>query len=276
MFDNFGQYGYIGVFLALSLAGLGIPIPEELPVITAGVMCGHADTLKPGQQQLDPNRVKWWYMLPICIVGIVLCDGLLYGVGRIWGARLLKNGWVQRRIVTPEQRAKIEKNIHERGILILLGARLLPGIRSPIFIIAGSLRVPLTRFLIADGLYAIPGVNLLFWLAYFLTDQMLVIYHNLHDRVDRNMPLVIVGVLSAVAGALFHKYVLSRKVTTGEPPPPIIAKPAEMLTHAVEKAASVVAHVAHLSHHEKPAEPHPPELPAATPPAEAPKVIPPG
>jgi len=50
---------------------------------------------------------------------------------------------------------------------------LLPGIRTPIFIIAGMLRVPLGRFLIADGLYAIPGVNILFWLAYLLTDQIL-------------------------------------------------------------------------------------------------------
>jgi hypothetical protein len=109
--------------------------------------------------------------------------------------------------------------------------------------------------------------------------------------VDEYRPLVMVSVLSAIAGALFQKYVLTRKVSTGEPPPPIIAKPAEALTHAVEKAAGVVAHVAHRHHHDKPAEPPagPPKEETAAKPAEPtpngpaehaaaepPKVIPPG
>jgi membrane protein DedA with SNARE-associated domain len=214
-------------------------------------------------------------MLPLCIAGIVICDGLLYGIGRIWGTRLLDLKWVQHRVVTPDKRAKIEKNIQEKGILILLGARLLPGIRSPIFIIAGSLRVPLTRFLIAVGLYAGPGVNLLFWLAYFLTDQMLVIYHNMHETVLKYRPLVLVSVLSAIAGALFHRFVLAKRVTVGDSPPPVIAKPAEMITYAVEKvehavgaAAHAVAQVTHLSSGDKPPEEGKPaeEKPPAAPP----------
>jgi hypothetical protein len=205
---------------------------------------------------------------------------------------------VQRRVLPPDKREQIEKNFHDRGIMILLGARLLPGIRTPIFIMAGVLRVPLGRFLLADGLYAIPGVNLLFWLSYILTDQVLQTYNLMRQVVDEYRPLVMVSVLSAVAGALFQKYVLTRKVSTGEPPPPIIAKPAEALTHAVERAAEVVAHVAHRHHHHdkpaehpvaeppreeaaaKPAEPRPaepsPNGPADRPAAEPPKVVPPG
>ena len=36
---------------------------------------------------------------------------------------------------------------------------------------AGVLRMPFQRFLLADALYAIPGINLLFWLAYVFTDE---------------------------------------------------------------------------------------------------------
>jgi membrane protein DedA with SNARE-associated domain len=192
-------------------------------------------------------------MLPVVIAGVVISDGLLYGIGRIWGTRFLDIAWVQRNLVTPEKRVKIEKNLRERGIMILLGARLVPGVRSPIFIVAGSLRVPLGRFLLADGLYAIPGVNLLFWLAYGLTDQMLVIYNSMHAVIDRYKPLVVVSVLSAVVGALFQKYVLDRKVSTGDPPevPKIISKPAEVVAHAVGAAVGTVGH---LFHHDKPAD----------------------
>lgn len=229
MLQNFSEYGYQGIFLALLASGFGFPIPEELPVITAGILVGHEDT-----------TLRWWIMLPVCILGVVISDGLLYGVGRLWGTKLLDLGWVQRNIVPPDKRAEIEKNLHDRGIAVLLGARLLPGIRTPIFIMAGILRVPFTRFLLADGLYAIPGVNLLFWLAYLLTDQVLVIF----NKINEYKPLVVVSVLSAVAGALFQKYVLDRHVSTGKPPevPKIISKPAEAVAHAVGAAVEKVTH----------------------------------
>ncbi len=255
MLEHFDDYGYLGIFLALIASGCGFPIPEELPVIMAGILVGHEDT-----------TLKWFIMLPVVIVGVVLGDGVLYGMGRFWGDRLMRLGWVQRNLVPPDKRAEIEKNFHDRGIAVLLGARLLPGIRTPIFIMAGVLRVPLGRFLLADGLYAIPGVNVLFWLSYMLTDQVLDVF----KQVERYRSLVMVAILSAVAGALFHKYVLSRKVSTGEPPhvPPLIAKPAEAVVHAVEKAVEAVAHVGHLHHRaDRSEDSHPSKPPTPVPPA---------
>jgi membrane protein DedA with SNARE-associated domain len=231
MLQHFDEYGYQGIFLALLASGFGFPIPEELPVLTAGILVGHEDT-----------ALKWYIMLPVVIAGVVIGDGILYAMGRIWGTRILNLKWVQRRLITPEKRLQIEKNFHDRGIAVLLGARLLPGIRTPIFIMAGVLRVPLGRFLLADGLYAIPGVNLLFWLSYLLTDQALEIF----KRVNEYRPLIVVAILSGIAGALIQKYVFTRKVSTGEPPhvPPYIAKPAGAVVHAVERAAEAVVNVA--------------------------------
>lgn len=225
MLQNFGDYGYLGVFTALIAAGFGFPIPEELPVITAGILVGHEDT-----------SLRWYIMLPIVIAGVVLGDGVLYGVGRIWGHRLLRINWVQRKLLPPEKREEIEKNFADRGIMVLLGARLLPGIRSSIFIMAGMLRVPLGRFLLADGIYAIPLVNLLFWSAYMLTDQVLQVYGMIQRVQHEYGSLVYVIILSAVLGVLVYKYVFARHVSTGERPhvPPIISKPAESLGHVFE------------------------------------------
>lgn len=256
MLDHFDDYGYQGIFLALLASGLGVPIPEELPVIMAGIMVGHEDT-----------QLKWYIMLPVVIAGVVIADGLLYAMGRFWGTWFLSRQWVKRRILTPEQRAKIEKNFHERGIAVLLGARLLPGIRTPIFLMAGVLRVPLGRFLLADGLYAIPGVNLLFWISYLLTDQVLEIF----KKIETYRPLVVVAILSGIAGALIQKYLLTRKVSTGEKPPAIINKPAEVLAHAVEKAAEVVGHMAHGHLHAEAKPPVPSVNGAAGEPADKPK-----
>jgi membrane protein DedA with SNARE-associated domain len=241
MLEGFNDYGYLGVFVTLLAAGFGFPIPEELPVLTAGVLVGHEDT-----------KLYWYYMLPVVMAGVVIGDGVLYGVGRIWGRRLLAIGFIRRNFVPIDKQEQIEKNFAERGIWVLLGARLLPGIRAPVFIMAGVLKVPLGRFLLADAIYAIPLVNVLFWLAYFLTDQVLVIF----NKINEYRPLVVVAVLSGIAGAMIQKYILSRQVSTGEPPhvPSIISKPAVAVGHAVEKAVEKAVETVTGRHHEKPHE----------------------
>ncbi len=229
--------GYLGVFLALVLSTTVLPVPEELPVITAGVLCGHSDTEYANERD-NPSRLRWWIMLPVVILGAVIGDVVLYAIGRIWGKRLLDLAWVKRRLLSPEQRDKIEKNFAKHGVAVLLGVRLLPGIRGWVFLIAGSVRLPFWQFLVADAIYAIPIVNLMFWTAYWFTDQIMVVIR----QIDAYRPLVISHLIAAVAGALIYKYLLARHVPTGETPrvPSIISKPAGAIGHAFESAVDVV------------------------------------
>ncbi len=212
---------YVLVFGGLVSSALGVPIPEELPIIGAGILVG--------KEWDDPDTwLVWWAMLPVCIAGVVACDSILYVIGRKWGTRLLQKKWVQKRVLPPEKREKIEKNFHEYGIAILLVARVLPGIRSPIFIMAGVMRLPFRKFLLADGLYAIPGVNLLFWLSYFFTDQFLRAF----EKVERNRPIVVAVILAGVSGFLVNQFLIKRRVTTGDPQElPVVGKRVATITH---------------------------------------------
>ena len=127
----------------------------------------------------------------------------------------------QRRVLSPERFAKIEKNFHDYGIRILLIARLLPGIRTPVFLSAGIVRLPFRKFLLADALYAIPGVNLIFWLAYWLTDSFM----NLLNALTSYRDLAIIAILSFIAGFIAATFV-RRPVSTGSPEDlPVIGKP---------------------------------------------------
>jgi membrane protein DedA with SNARE-associated domain len=215
---------YLGVFAALVAAGLGFPIPEEIPIVAGGVLAGQADhepfprreevigllacdpqaglpgavpwgALDQMQSARSQLRVRWWVMLPICILGVVLSDGLLYGIGRLFGARLLRSRWFAR-MLGPQKREKIQRNFHQYGVKILLFARLMPGIRAPIFITAGLMHLPLRRFLLADGIYAIPGVSLLFFLSYWFTTsfQDLVMWAEVRVvRVGRLITLLLIA-----------------------------------------------------------------------------------
>lgn len=209
--DEFWKY--FGVFSALVSAGFGAPIPEELPIATGGVFVGH--------EWDNADGPKWYIMLPLCILGVVLCDTILYVAGRKWGRWLIRRNWVQRRLLSPERFLKIEKNFHDYGIRILLIARLMPGIRTPVFLSAGIVRLPFRKFLLADVLYAIPGVNLIFWLAYYFTDQFM----KLWGIVRSYEQLAAIAVLSFIAGFITATFV-RRPVTTGSPEElPVLGKP---------------------------------------------------
>lgn len=213
---------YLGIFAMLVAAGLGVPIPEEIPVVTGGVMSAHPEL-----------GLHWWIMLPICILGVVISDGLLYGVGRLWGPRLLEYPWVKTRLMPPARQAEIQGNFHKYGVKILLFARVLPGIRAPIFITAGIMRLSFAKFLLADGIYAIPGVSLLFFLGWWFTDQFLEVV----QRVENIRPLIVVVVITVVGTYLFIRFV-KRPVATGAPDelPPVVSQ----MTHMVAMADEVV------------------------------------
>ena len=166
-------------------------------------------------------------MLPLCIVGVVLCDTILYLIGRKGGRWLLRRQWVQKRVLTPERFLKIEQNFEKYGIRILLIARLMPGIRTPVFISAGIVRLPFSRFLLADSIYAIPGVTLIFTLAYWLTDSFMYLLDKLHSYQE----LFLVAGLSFVAGFITATFV-RRPVSTGSPEDlPVIGKPVATIGH---------------------------------------------
>src|SRR5947209_13273727 len=136
-------------------------------------------------------------------------------MGRFWGPRLVDAPWMKR-LIPPERQRRIEDNFHRYGVLVLLFARFLPTIRSPIFIMAGIMRLPFTRFVLADGLYALPGVSLLFFLAFWFGDQFRSLVYAAEGRVASARPVLVLLGIAAVAGYLFHHF-LRHPVATGDP-----------------------------------------------------------
>jgi membrane protein DedA with SNARE-associated domain len=217
-------------FTCLIAAGIGFPIPEELPIVGAGIWVGH-------NAEVGPLR---WLILPVCIAGVVISDGLLYGIGRFFGQRVLE--WrAVKRLLPPEKRERIESNFHKHGVLTLLFARFLPAIRSPIFITAGIMRLPFPKFVIADGIYAIPGVSLLFFLSFWFGDQFRDLVERAEAKVQVLRPLLILLAIAAVAGFLAYHF-LRRPVASGDPEEfPIIGKVAAKIgPHEASPAVSTI------------------------------------
>ncbi len=222
------SWGHLGVFLAIIASGLGFPMPEELPIVLGGAMA-------------NSDKVAIWTMLPVCIIGVIIGDMFLYLIGRFWGAKLVQLPFFRKRLLPPERLASISANFQKYGVKILLFARLTPGIRAGIFLTAGITKLPLTHFLIADGIYAIPGVSLLFFLGYWFTDSIL----DLIDKEAKYVKPIIV--LAAMAGiAVYFAYRFWRKpVVTGNPQemPPIVGPVTERLEGVAGSMADKMLHL---------------------------------
>jgi membrane protein DedA with SNARE-associated domain len=173
---------YLGIFLVLFGAGLGLPIPEEIPIVAAGVLAHEA-------------VVRWWIALPLCMVGVLSGDVVLYWVGRHWGERILEWSAV-RRVLPPAREEQLLAGYRRHGVKIVFTARHLMGLRAAAFLTAGIARVPFGRFLAVDAAAAMIGVPAAFGLAFLFTDQIQRIMQEVH-RAERWLALYALLALAA-------------------------------------------------------------------------------
>ena len=105
--------------------------------------------------------------LAACFLGIWLGDLGLYALARYFGRPFLKQNWVRRR-VNDDRLARSEAWWKRRGLLVLLAARFVPGLRLPTYLIAGTLSVPFLSFAVVTalmGLIWVPLIFVLVWMA---------------------------------------------------------------------------------------------------------------
>ena len=184
------QFTYLGVFLVLLAGSLGLPIPEEMTIIAAGVM-SHEGLMAP------------WPGLLVCLLGIVSGDVILYWTGRNGGERVLSWRPV-RLLVTSARERRLKSAYHRHAVKTIVTVRHVTGLRAAAFLTAGIVRVPFWKFLLTDGLTAMLGVPFSFALAYFFTDHVKAIFANVH-RIERWVGLLVVLVVAVVAFVTVRK-----------------------------------------------------------------------
>jgi membrane protein DedA with SNARE-associated domain len=178
------RFTYLGILAALLLGSVGVPIPEEMPIVAAGILS-------------HEGLARWWLALPVCVVGVLAGDVVLYWAGRRWGERLL--GWrVVRYVLTRSRADWLKAAYREHAMKTVAMARHVTGLRAAAFLTAGIARVPFWKFILADAAAAAVTVPLAFGLAYFFTHQINAILADVH-RVERWLAL---AGLVAVAAAL--------------------------------------------------------------------------
>jgi membrane protein DedA with SNARE-associated domain len=136
----------------LLLCGLGLPIPEDVSLISAGYLA-HLGIV-------NPHKV-----FVVCFLAVLGGDCIAFTLGRLFGSRLLDSR-LARRFFRPRKQIRVRAYFRKFGSKVIFIARFLPGLRFSIFLSAGTLRVRPSVFITYDSLAALVSVPTLVYLAW--------------------------------------------------------------------------------------------------------------
>jgi membrane protein DedA with SNARE-associated domain len=141
-----GTQSLVAIFLLLIACGFGLPMPEDVILVTAGILAARNIT--------DYSMTQF-----VCFTGVILGDLTVFLIGKRFGP-VIKSRGVFRRIFTPERDAQVARIFNTWGLKVIFAARFMPGLRMPVFLTAGTWQVPTWKFLALDGGAAILSVPL--------------------------------------------------------------------------------------------------------------------
>ncbi len=163
--------GCLFVFGALLACGFGFPMPEDVILVTGGVLAWMASPVEQIGIRAMLSDKALLIMVGVGLVGIIAGDSVIYWAGRKLGARVA-DIWPLRRIVTPEKLEKVEKLMRRRGNVVVVVARYLPGLRAPTYFTAGHSRLPFWEFVLFDGVAALVSAPLWVCLGFYFGDDI--------------------------------------------------------------------------------------------------------
>ena len=148
--DLYAAVGYLGVFLAMVLESMIVPIPSELILPFAGFLVSDGS--------IEPLTRSPWNFWVVVVVGVIanttgsLCG---YALGAKLGRPFLDR-WGRYLLIRKHEVEQAERFFARWGSPTAFFSRLLPGIRTIISFIAGVSHMPLGRFTVYSTLGAIP------------------------------------------------------------------------------------------------------------------------
>lgn len=129
------------VVAALLLGGVGLPIPEELALLSAGYFIARGADARP--------------LVAAALAAVLAGNLMMYLLGR-FGVEL----GLARRLAGAGRLARLQRAFARHGAKLLCVGRFVPGLRSTLLVAAGAGRMPLLRLVVCDGAAALAGVAL--------------------------------------------------------------------------------------------------------------------
>lgn len=190
LFNTHGIVAYLAVLACLIGGAFGLPIPEDISLITAGALI-HFD------------KAEVFLMGLVCYVGILAGDLIIFRIGWMAGPALFRQRWV-RRLINSKRLHEIRLGLEKRTFVTILLARHLFYLRTATFLVCGSVRMSFSRFFIADAIAALITAPLMLTIGYLFANYYESVVHYANQV---KIALLVLGliVFGAVATYIFRK-----------------------------------------------------------------------
>jgi membrane protein DedA with SNARE-associated domain len=200
----FHPSSYFGIVLFLVLTGCGLPLPEEVAIILAGVLSAQGHLLAV------PALIA-------CLIGALLGDSIIYAIGHRWGHSLLSYHPRLAKLLGAEREKRFEDAIEQHALKVMMLSRFLVGVRAPVYLATGVVRLPFRRFLLYDLICASLVVGLFFGLSYLFGDHVARWVRDAELKVT----LVVLAIVLVTGLLLYrrHKATIYHVIFESELPP---------------------------------------------------------
>ena len=185
-------YGAIWLFMLMS--AFGMPIPEELILVSAGFV-GFA-ALHPDPSLVVPagaTPVNVYTMALVAFFAVMSSDFLIYVLGRVFGRKILRRGFFAK-MISIEALERAEKWMHKYGYWTVLIFRFTPGVRFPGHLLCGAMALNPFKFVLVDSIAA----------GFSVPTQVLLVAHygEFILRYFKQFKIVLISIL-AIALVIF-------------------------------------------------------------------------
>jgi membrane protein DedA with SNARE-associated domain len=206
LIDYYGPIPYLAIFLILLACGLGIPIPEDITLIAAGILTYYG---------VCDVRL----MIVVGLFGVLIGDSFVFWLGKKYGRHLLKK-WPFKTFIDETKIESVRRKLKNHGGKMLFTARFMPGLRSTVFFATGLLHFPYGKLLLYDGLAAIISVPAIIYSVYRFGDFLEYVIRLIKKVEGGIFALILVAVM--VVGL---KYFFKKKKQKNLPDPAHESKP---------------------------------------------------
>jgi membrane protein DedA with SNARE-associated domain len=207
--------GYAVVFGVLVLCGFGLPLPEDIILVTGGLLAWRASPLEEATLAGMIRDQSLLTMIAFGMGGILAGDSIIFLAGRKLGHRVAEFGPL-RRIITPQKLTDAEKLLRRRGNLVVVVARFLPGLRAPTYFTVGHAKLPYWEFLLFDGAAALVSAPLWVCLGFFFGSNIAEALRTAGHFSN----YILGGVLLLVGVIVFRCWRRRRREAAGSGQPP--------------------------------------------------------
>ncbi|KAF0247871.1 MAG: hypothetical protein FD167_2728 [bacterium] len=182
------KYGYIVIFALVMLGNMGVPVPEESPVVLAGY----------ASQKL---WLDYKIAFIVCFISAVVGDNIGYMIGRKGGRSLLLR-YGKYVGLNEEKLANLEGFFERYGDKTVFIARFIAGLRWAAGPLSGAAKMPFGRFLFFNASGALVWVFIMTQLGYHLASNLDYVLALL---AKAKIVIIVVAIVAFIAYRIYKK-----------------------------------------------------------------------